>query len=195
MQHDATELLVHLLRKGSDAPWVSRWQAGAQLGDRFEIEDSGSSVILMPIVSTGGGERCTLQECVNDWQSRPSQLWEGKTCLYCISEFETHVCIALQRFRVNAGAVTKCLMPVQVDATCDLPVFRAGAITWQTFRVCAVTYHIGEQPTCGHYRSILYLSDGLQLVTEDRVKAKKLSAKERSASQAGNYIIYLSSNF
>lgn len=195
MQHDATELLVHLLRKGSDAPWVSRWQAGAQLGDRFEIEDSGSNVILMPIVNTGGGDRCTLQECVNDWQSRPSQLWADKTCLYCISEFETHVCIALQRFRVNAGVITKCTMPVQVDATCDLPVFRAGAITWQAFRVCAVTYHIGVQPTCGHYRSILYLSDGSQLVTEDRVKAKKLSAKERSASQAGNYIIYLSSNF
>ena len=195
MQHDATELLVHLLRKGSDAPWVSRWQAGAQLGDRFEIEDSGSNVILMPIVNTGGGDRCTLQECVNDWQSRPSQLWADKTCLYCISEFETHVCIALQRFRVNAGVITKCTMPVQVDATCDLPVFRAGAITWQAFCVCAVTYHIGEQPTCGHYRSILYLSDGSQLVTEDRVKAKKLSAKERSASQAGNYIIYLSSNF
>ena len=40
-----------------------------------------------------------------------------------------------------------------------------------------------------------FTCDGSQLVTEDRVKAKKLSAKERSASQAGNYIIYLSSNF
>ena len=195
MQHDAMELLVHLLRKGSDAPWVSRWQAGAQLGDRFEIEDSGSNIILMPIASTGGGERCTLQECVNDWHSRPSQLWEGKTCLYCINEFEAHVCIALQRFQVNAEVITKCTAPVQVDATCDLPVFRAGAITWQAFRVCAVTYHIGAQPTCGHYRSILYLSDGLQLATDDRVKAKKLSAKDRSISQAGNYTIYLSSNF
>ena len=80
-------------------------------------------------------------------------------------------------------------------ATCDLPVFRAGAITWQAFRVWAVTCHIGDLPSCGHYRSILYLSDGLQLATDDRVKAKKLSAKDRSLSQAGNYIICLSSNF
>ena len=122
----------------------------------------------MPIASTGGGERCTLQECVNDWHSRPSQLWEGKTCLYCINEFEAHVCIALQRFQVNADVITKCTVPVQVDATCDLPVFRAGAIAWRAFQVCAVTYHIGDLPTCGHYRSILYLNDGLQLARKLR---------------------------
>ncbi|CAE7331529.1 unnamed protein product [Symbiodinium sp. CCMP2592] len=193
-QHDATEFLLHLLRQGSDAPWVSRWLAGTQLGDRFEVEDSGSNVILMPIAGAGDATRYTLQECVQAWHMQPSQLWEGKTSLYCLSEFETHVCIVLQRFHVGATTISKCHTPVQVDSTCELPVYRAGAVMWQPFHVCAVTYHIGELPTSGHYRSILYLNDGLQLATEDKVKAKKLSAKDRSLGSAGAYIVYLSSN-
>ncbi|CAE7894212.1 unnamed protein product [Symbiodinium necroappetens] len=42
------------LVQGSDAPWVSRWQAGAWLGDRFEVEDAGDNIIFMPIP---GGSR------------------------------------------------------------------------------------------------------------------------------------------
>ncbi|CAE7624913.1 unnamed protein product [Symbiodinium sp. CCMP2592] len=163
-QHDASELLVHLTCKGSTVPWVSRWQAGAWLGDAFELEDSGSGIIAMPIpagFSGGAGdERCTLRECVATWHSKPSRIWANKTCYSCIHEFETRVCIVLQRFQVLDTTVQKCQLPVQVDAECDLPMFRAGSIAWVTFKARAVTYHIGDAPTSGHYRSILFHDDG-----------------------------------
>ncbi|CAE7203520.1 slc10a7 [Symbiodinium sp. CCMP2592] len=107
-----------------------------------------------------GDERCTLRECVATWHSKPSRIWANKTCYSCIHEFETHVCIVLQRFQVLDTTVQKCQLPVQVDAECDLPMFRAGSIAWVTFRVRAVTCHIGDAPTSGHYRSFLLHDDG-----------------------------------
>ena len=201
IQHDASEFLLHLFRKGDEAQWVSRWRTGVWLradNTCFEVEDSGSGVILMPLPTSGAanGERRTLQECVALWHTKASQIWADKTSFSCIHEHETHVCIVLQRFRTDDNTVAKCCTPVQVDATCELPVFHAGAVAWRTFRVCALTFHIGDLPTTGHYRSILFQADGSQFVTDDKVKAKKLGSRDHSLSSLssrGSYVIYLSS--
>ena len=168
VQHDVTEFLMHILRQGERSSWVGQWQSGTWIADRYELEDTGWG--FTPLHVPGAEESYTLQQCLDFWHRRPSQIWGEQTACACIASHETHVCFALQRFRRNADVVTRYNGHISVERRYMLPVQTTDGVQLVPFMVQAMILHMGERADMGHYRTLLWFADDVSYLTDDGVQ-------------------------
>ena len=188
IQHDASECLLHLLRLGSGMG-ISRWRSVTQHGQQLEVEDSGQYLIHMTIPDSEG--EVAMTDVIQAWHSQTSSIWQNSECLHCIQGDETHLAIALKRFAYTQGGYVKNSSPIRLEGSCMMPLLFGEQIHWAPFSAQAAVVHLGETPDSGHYRAQVNLSTGMYY-TNDGVRARKPSQRDKEAISRGVYILFLS---
>ena len=92
---------------------------------------------------------CSLVQLISFWHD-PEGL--------CRAIDEVGSCIVLAVDRHNPELHRKCRQRIDIgDGVIHVPTFsnNTGDITFLEYHVCAVCYHLGEQATMGHYRTIV----------------------------------------
>ena len=141
-QHDAGEFWQHLHAALHTAVMAGEWQA--RLCNPYTIQDRGSlrgPILLRPL-------RDSLQQMVQEWQDQYAVhgLW---TC-------PDQLCLQLCRYQDHRhkDRTTVMLEPGEsVHLPCFCTAEDSTAVQHVTYQVSFVVFHIGEQPSCGHYQA------------------------------------------
>eukprot|EP00435_Cladocopium_sp_Y103_P047741 s2661_g14.t1 len=96
---------------------------------------------------------CTLQNLVFSWH-------DAQGLCRALTKAGPALCLAIDRAVDVQGPpfTRKSLQQIDIsDGSISMPVLaHDAAVTFHSFRIVAVTFHIGLNPTSGHYRSALH---------------------------------------
>ena len=87
-QHDAAELMLHLIHARDDVNELCKWRSYAQTDAGDELESYGNTIIPLHIPDTQEG--VTLDSCIQAWRTQESARYPGVTCLHYMHGQETH---------------------------------------------------------------------------------------------------------
>ena len=160
-QHDAAELITYLLPRLQLEVFDSSWEARLHVAGDIRVADTGP--LLAPItLAPVPGEQLILPSMIDQWHAQAS--------IHALKEPSTVVCMQLQRFLGNAGIMQRdSRLLLGYQCTVHLPVFCNSATTEVShvpYQAVAMQLHYGEQPTSGHYRTIMI---GQPLFGKDRM--------------------------
>ena len=149
-QHDAPELVTHLMPRMGIHHAERRWEARWSVNQQVQVFDQGT--LLAPIsVSLPPGDNLHLQQVISKWHEQAR--------LHALVTAPAFLCVQLNRFTGEDGELNRDTRPLQgMDGVIHIPVYTADA-TLQTrrvpFQVTSVQLHFGDRPTAGHYRAVL----------------------------------------
>ncbi|CAE7225407.1 unnamed protein product, partial [Symbiodinium necroappetens] len=149
-QHDAPELVTHLMPRLGITHVAGRWEARWRVNQQVQVFDHGT--LLAPItMALPPGESLHLQQVIQQWHSQAR--------LHALAIAPVFLCVQLNRFTGDDGELSRDTRPLQgIDCTIRIPVFTATdtlQIRQVPFQVTSAQLHFGERPTSGHYRAVL----------------------------------------
>ena len=149
-QHDAPELVTHILPRLRVNHPDARWEARVSTERGMRIQDTGrmhSPLLMFP----HPGDALFLQRVIDQWHLQAA--------VHALVSPPQILCIQLQRFTGERGHLVRNVRPLQdCHHIVHVPVFlSADATTVQParYKVTAVQLHFGPSPDTGHYRAIL----------------------------------------
>ena len=141
-QHDAPELVTHLMPRLGITHVAGRWEARWRVNQQVQVFDHGT--LLAPI--------------------KVIQQWHSQARLHALAIAPVFLCVQLNRFTGDDGELSRDTRPLQgIDCTIRIPVFTATdtlQIRQVPFQVTSAQLHFGERPTSGHYRAVLNMDYG-----------------------------------
>ena len=148
-QQDAADFLTYFTQATELSHFRGSW---AVLSEGW-LRDSGQ---VCPVTLTCDLQRppqirgiCQLQSVINHWHAAPTSpaFTAGTEC----------VALQLNRFDTEGRVVRKVAVAVSLPLQVTLPVWVAGEVRHQVFKLSAVLAHLGDSPKQGHYRALLVL--------------------------------------
>ena len=182
-QQDVADFLLYLQRQAALPLFSGHWITLTE----GQLTDTGGvcPVALLGDLSCILGSRigCTLQEVVDAWHSRAGSpaLTPGTRC----------VALQLNRFRADSGGSRKCGTSVSIPRQLSLPCWIAGEIRPTLFKVSAVLIHLGNTPSSGHYRSVLFEPNGRCRYTDDDRSAVCPKVSDAKVFRENAYVFFL----
>ena len=149
-QHDAPELVTHLLPRLRVNRSDDRWEARVSTEQGLHIQDQGgmhSPLLMFP----HPGDTLYLQRVIDQWHLQAA--------VHALVNPPNILCIQLQRFTGEGGHLTRHVRPLQdCHHIVHVPIFESHDSTVvkpARYEVTAVQLHFGQSPDTGHYRTIL----------------------------------------
>ena len=149
-QHDAPELVTHLLPRLRVNSPDARWEARVNTERGLRIQDTGSmhSPLLM---FPHPGDALYLQRVIDQWHLQAA--------VHALVSPPHILRIQLQRFTGERGHLTRHVRPLQdCHHIVHVPVFASDhttAVHPARYEVTAIQLYFGQSPDTGHYRTIL----------------------------------------
>ena len=149
-QHDAPELVTHLLPRLRVNRSDARWEARVSTEQGISIRDQGSmhSPLLM---FPHPGDALYLQRVIDQWHLQAA--------VHALVNPPHILCIQLQRFTGERGHLTRHVRPLQdCHHIVHVPAFASestAVVQPARYEVTAIQLHFGQSPDTGHYRTIL----------------------------------------
>ena len=138
-QHDSAEFMSAIL-PNLPGLQVCGWETRSPMEAGYVVDEEGLSPIFLsaPMVDS-------LQSMIEQWSRQLP--------IRALITAERFVLLALPRY-VGEGKNSN---PIRLQETLSLPVFEAAGsdIAWHSFSLRAGVIHLGEEPTSGHYRSLI----------------------------------------
>ena len=149
-QHDAPELVMHLLPRLQARNFEGRWEARVQTARELRIIDAGrlhAPLIMFP----HPGDTLYLQRVIDQWHLQAA--------VHALVNPPHILCIQLQRFTGEGGHLTRHVRPLQdCHHIVHVPTFASESTTVVhpvRYEVTAIQLHFGQSPDTGHYRTVL----------------------------------------
>ena len=149
-QHDAPELVMHLLPRLHISGLEGRWEARVQTEHELQITDTGrlhAPLIMFP----HPGDILYLQRVIDQWHLQAA--------VHALVSPPSVLCLQLQRFTGERGDLLRNVRPLQdCHHIVHVPVFLSGTATHvrpAAYEVTAIQLHFGRSPETGHYRTVL----------------------------------------
>ena len=149
-QHDAPELVTHLLPRLRVNSPDARWEARVSTEQGLRIQDTGrmhSPLLMFP----HPGDALYLQRVIDQWHLQAA--------VHALVTPPHILCIQLQRFTGERGHLTRHVRPLQdCHHIVHVPVFASDhttAVHPARYEVTAIQLHFGQSPDTGHYRTVL----------------------------------------
>ena len=148
-QQDAAEFLSAILPNLSGIQ-VCCWETRSPMEAGYVVDEEGLSPIFLNVPLAED-----LQTMINGWSNQ--------TPVRALVNAEKFVFLALPRYAGDGKNSSSIRLPEMLS----LPAFEGegSVLTWQSFLLRAGVIHLGEEPTSGHYRSLIraeaqwYLAD------------------------------------
>ena len=153
IQHDACEFATYLLHimqpQFLHCGWTTKPGRLAIGDDPLPSEKGTRFTPIQMQYHDHTADSCQLQTLIDCWHD-PLGLCRAS------AEVGYHLILMLSRFDPETNA--KCLQKIDIGQnTVRFPCFsnKEGDVTFDTFAVCAIVFHLGSSPLSGHYRSAL----------------------------------------
>ena len=149
-QHDAPELVTHLMPRMGVHHAEKRWEARWSVNQHVQVFDQGT--LLAPIsMSLPPGDNLHLQQVINGWHEQAR--------LHALVTAPALLGVQLNRFIGEDGELSRDTRPLQgMDSVMCIPVYTAATtsqIRRVPLQVTSAQLHFGDRPTAGHYRTVL----------------------------------------
>ena len=157
-QQDAADFLCYILPLLAwcffTGPWLPKW-AATQYGDDASMDDidekgEGFAPIMISICLPVPDY--TLQDFVSLWHGTNGH---QRTLI----DFPKGTCFHLDRVRTSPQRYTDTTEVFITEFVC-MPCLISGNIRWVSYKVVAVTYHMGPHFTSGHWRTSVWQGGG-----------------------------------
>ena len=166
-QHDAAEFATFIMQRLEWGQMMGQWEARISVGGAVQLRDRHFT--QSPISLTLSPGQPSLNACV--------QTWHSQAALHALASRVPLICLQIMRFRqVARGTWQKDQIALEWGDTVQVPCFTNSAsleVSWLTYRIVAVSLHIGARPDAGHYRSLL-TNAGQHWITDDARAADKI---------------------
>ena len=149
-QHDAPELVMHLLPRLQASNFEGRWEARVQTVHELRITDAGrlhAPLVMFP----HPGDTLYLQRVIDQWHLQAA--------VHALVSPPSILCLQLQRFTGERGDLLRNVRPLQdCHHKVHVPIFLSDTATQvrpAVYEVTAIQLHFGRSPETGHYRTVL----------------------------------------
>ena len=149
-QHDAPELVMHLLPRLQVSNLEGRWEARVCTERGLQITDAGrlhAPLIMFP----HPGDILYLQRVIDQWHLQAA--------VHALVSPPSILCLQLQRFTGERGALLRNVRPLQdCHHIVHVPIFTSETtnhVCPAAYEVTAIQLHFGRSPEMGHYRTVL----------------------------------------
>ena len=153
-QHDIAEFTQYLMCKARPVSMQGSWHMTTATGEVRDVGDfHGPMVVHLP--ASGRGAVVPLQEMVDGWANA------GEGMRRLIFEAPPLLCIQISRFH-GRKQIRKLMHQVDLgNGRVHMPYRERPGIaeTMCHYRVIALSVHLGNTPSSGHYRAVL-IADG-----------------------------------
>ena len=138
-QHDSAEFLSAILLNLPGIQ-ICSWETRSPMEEGYVVDEEGLSPIFL------------ATPLANDLQTMIDQ-WSRQTPARALITAERYAILALPRY-VGDGKNSN---PIRLQEMLSLPVFEAAGseLIWHSYFLRAGVIHLGEEPTSGHYRSLI----------------------------------------
>ena len=149
-QQDAAEFLCHILASAQPGAFQGTWQSRIQPGNgdarRYQTVDQGNLFApLIPELRPGG-------------LSHSITFWKSQYAIHALQDASSLLTIQLRRYSHQGSAYVKDRVPCILEAgeLIYMPIFSDGlCLNYAKYRLLAVTYHLGDSPYSGQYKTAL----------------------------------------
>ncbi|OLP82011.1 hypothetical protein AK812_SmicGene37389 [Symbiodinium microadriaticum] len=151
-QQDAAEFLSAILPNLSEMK-VCCWETRSPMEAGYVVDEEGISPIFLcaPLAED-------LQTMINRWSSQMP--------VRALVAAEQFVFLAVPRYAGDG----KNSSPIRLQELLLIPAYEGvgSTMTWHSFRLRAGVVHLGEEPTSGHYRSLIRAEEQWYLADDSR---------------------------
>lgn len=192
-QHDIVEFFQYFL---GCQPHTERrlrlvWQARAQQEDGGIGGDGGTSspLLLQPPERAAMVDdyATSVQRLIEEWHEQDAM--HAALCLPQILTFQ----VGRFDYSPDSGEARKRRYPLSPDAYVEMPYFvdDRWTVAKAWYQLCAISVHLGDSPTSGHYLAILYdTPTDTCYLADDWRRPEKISAHTSNGYHTDSYLFF-----